>query len=220
MKSYPIERVASFDVDAQNCFTPLCPEELPVPGGHEIVSELNSQGSFAKYRVGSKDAHSLSAIWLATKENPQFTKVEGENVDVRWNAHAIVGTKGYELLSGLPKVIDYDYFVFKGIELDLHPYGACYHDLKNCLSTGVIEYLHSKNVELIIVGGLALDYCVKTTVMQLVDAGFDVVVNLASTKAISEEGYTLTVAELKLLGVRFVKDSKDLSVDNGFVKVN
>jgi hypothetical protein len=28
-------KVASFDVDAQNTFTPLCPNELPVPGGTE-----------------------------------------------------------------------------------------------------------------------------------------------------------------------------------------
>ena len=50
-------QVASFDVDAQNTFTPLCPDELPVPEGNCIVDELNAQAKWANYRVGSKDAH-------------------------------------------------------------------------------------------------------------------------------------------------------------------
>lgn len=29
-------KIASFDVDAQKGFTPLCPDELPVPGGDAI----------------------------------------------------------------------------------------------------------------------------------------------------------------------------------------
>ena len=36
-------RIASFDVDAQKGFTPLCPNDLPVDGGHEIVDSLNEQ---------------------------------------------------------------------------------------------------------------------------------------------------------------------------------
>lgn len=36
---------ARFDVDLQCGFTPLCPNELPVCGGDEIVDELNGQVS-------------------------------------------------------------------------------------------------------------------------------------------------------------------------------
>jgi nicotinamidase/pyrazinamidase len=31
-------RTAAFDVDAQNGFTPVCPDELPVPGGDHIIA--------------------------------------------------------------------------------------------------------------------------------------------------------------------------------------
>ncbi len=34
-------KTAAFDVDAQKGFTPLCPDELPVVGGHLIGAELN-----------------------------------------------------------------------------------------------------------------------------------------------------------------------------------
>ncbi len=36
------EKTASFDVDPQHGFTSLCPDELPVPDGDEMVMELNS----------------------------------------------------------------------------------------------------------------------------------------------------------------------------------
>ena len=33
--------LASFDIDAQNTFTPICPNELPVVEGDQIADELN-----------------------------------------------------------------------------------------------------------------------------------------------------------------------------------
>ena len=56
-------KIASFDVDAQKGFTPLCPDELPVPGGDEIAAHLNLLARRATLRIGSKDAHSPSAPW-------------------------------------------------------------------------------------------------------------------------------------------------------------
>ena len=82
-------QIAAFDVDAQYTFTPVCPDELPVAGGDEIAFELNAQAKFAKFRLGSKDAHSLKAAWLATPSAPVFSPVAGANMDVRWPAHAV-----------------------------------------------------------------------------------------------------------------------------------
>ena len=175
-------QIAAFDVDAQYTFTPVCPDELPVAGGDEIAFELNAQAKFAKYRLGSKDAHSLKALWLATPSAPVFSPIEGanmanSNMDIRWPAHAVVGTRGFELLDSLPKPSDYDYFVWKGVEPDMHPYGACFHDLQDRLSTGAIEFLRASGVSTVLVGGLATDYCVCTTALQLRRAGFEVIVN-------------------------------------------
>lgn len=196
-------KIASFDVDAQKGFTPLRPKELPVRGGDEIVADLNAQAKLADYRVGSKDCHPPKALWTADEEHPQFSPVEngGPNVDIHWNAHCVVGTKGNELLDGLPKVNEYNYFVFKGIEPDLHPYGACYHDVEEKLSTGVIEWLKSKDVKVVIVGGLAYDYCVKTTAIQLRKAGFIVVINGNATRAISVETQMAADVEMSKLGI-------------------
>jgi nicotinamidase/pyrazinamidase len=203
-------QVASFDVDCQNTFTPVCPNELPVPEGASIVKELNSQAQFAAYRMGSKDAHSLQAVWIADEENPQFSTIAGENVDIRWVAHAIPGTLGFELIDGLPPVTQYDYFVWKGIELDMHPYGACYHDFAEKMSTGVIEYLKNKNVTTIVVGGLATDYCVKNTVLQLLSAEFKVIVNLGACRGISEETMEIAKHQMKQQGAVFIDSASQL----------
>lgn len=184
-KQFARSSVASFDVDAQLTFTELCPLELPVKGGQDIVAALNAQAAFASVRVGSKDAHSPASLWVDTDKEPQFTPIaEALNMDIRWKIHGVPGSAGFNLIPGLPTVKDYNFFVWKGIELDMHPYGACYHDLAGKMSTGVIEWLDRKGLRTVIVGGLALDFCVRLTAMQLKDAGFNVIVNLESSRGI------------------------------------
>lgn len=208
-------QVASLDIDAQYTFTPVCPDELPVAGGDEIAIELNRQSAFAAWRVGSKDAHSPRALWVSDDQHPTGSPIEGSNMDTRWPPHAIPGTKGFELLDGLPHPADYDFFVWKGVEPDMHPYGACYHDLQQRLSTGLIEFLESKRVSTVLVGGLATDYCIRHTVDQLLDAGFSVVVNRAAIRGVADDTSRHAIAEMIQRGAIFVHDSTKLEQADG-----
>lgn len=203
--------IVSFDVDAQRCFSPLCPNELPVPGGDEIVDALNEQASFAEKRIGSKDAHSANAIWVATDKNPQLSPLNAPHADCYWNQHAVPGETGFKLLPGLPHPSEYDYFIWKGVEPDMHPYGACYHDLKEQCSTGVIEYLKVNQATDIIVGGLATDHCVKATVLQLCRAGFNVLLNLESCRGLSTATTQAALEAMQTAGCCLVKRTKDLN---------
>ncbi|ALI03344.1 amidase [Pseudomonas sp. FW306-02-F02-AA] len=200
MNSQPL-KTASFDVDAQKSFTPLCPDELPVAGGEQIGSELNFMATLASLRVGSKDAHTAQAPWVVAEHSQMFQSTGLEHADITWVSHCVPGTEGFTLLDELPTPYDYDYFVWKGVEPDLHPYGACYHDLHAKLSTGVIEYLNSQGVKQVIVGGLALDFCVKTTALQLAAAGFKVIIHLPACRAISEEGATQAIQDMQQAGI-------------------
>ena len=210
----PRETLAAFDVDAQKCFTPLCPDELPVPDGHGIVQELNRQARLAALRIGSKDAHPANAVWVATDDRPQLSLVKGySEVDRHWNRHAVPGTTGFELVAGLPGVTEYDFFIWKGVETDIHPYGACFHDLGEKLSTGVIEFLAARGITSVVVGGLALDYCVKVTALQLQRAGFQVYVNLAATRGMSPQSVAQALTELDVAGVIAIGSADELMID-------
>ena len=204
------DNIMSFDVDSQNGFTPNCPGELPVNDGQNIVDELNKQATYAKYRFMSKDAHPSNGIWTASKKEPQFSPVNEKNVDIHWNQHCVVGTYGFELISGLPHPSEYDYLVYKGVERDMHPYSPIYHDLDKTISTGVIEMCKSLNIDTVIVGGLATDFCVKEAILDLVDAGFNVILNKAATRGIAED-LTDTYNLFLEKGVRIINNAEDLN---------
>lgn len=204
------KHAASIDVDPQYSFTPLCPHDLPVPEGDKIVTALNQQAQFAHYRIGTKEAHPANPIWLANHKYPPFTPLFAPHADVYWPAHCIPGTKGFELIEGLPHPVDYDFFVWKGIEPDMHPYGSCYHDLKETLSTGLIEFLQTKQVSTVIVGGLATDHCVKNTVLQLLKAGFKTIVNLSACRGLAIESTKQAIHHMQEKGAIIIDSIQEL----------
>lgn len=204
--------IVALDIDAQKTFTPLCPNELPVKEGDQIVDELNAQAALADFRVMSKDAHSLHADWLCSDPKDMYQPTGLPNADITWVAHAIVGTKGFELLDGLPESTEYDYCVWKGVDPALHPYGACYHDLAEQLSTGLIEWLKAKGAKTLIVGGLATDYCVKTTVVQLLKGGdWQVLVNRAACRGIAPETIEKAWQEMKDHGALIFDNAQSIA---------
>ena len=195
-------KIASINVDPQKGFTPLCPDELPVPGGDEIVSALLPQNALADYLIGSSDSHCDAALFKVDTDEDQFKPLDYANTDTTFKMHCKPGTKGFELLDGLPAPTEYDFFVWKGVAPDLHPYGACYHDLAEKLSTGVIEFLRCNDVTTIIVGGLTTDFCVATTARQLQQTGrFKVILHLDACRGIAPDGTQAQIQSLQESGV-------------------
>ena len=93
--------IASFDVDAQKSFTPLCPNELPVVGGDQIGAELNYMASLVGHRIGSKDAHTPNAPWVVQQQSDMMQATGLEHADLTWVSHCVPGTPGFELLDEL-----------------------------------------------------------------------------------------------------------------------
>ena len=207
-------KTASIDVDPQKGFSELCPAELPVEGALNIVEELLRNHQKASVCLVSRDMHPSGALWEASSPDEMLTSVGLPEVDVKWNPHCIVGTSGCELLPGLPSIRDYDFQINKGLDPDAHPYGAFYHDSAEKLSTGGIEFLRSKEIDTVIVGGLALDFCVKKSVEQLLDANFKVIVNLASTRAVLGQNSESVVDELTEKGTVFVENAAAIQLIN------
>lgn len=204
------QTTASIDVDPQKGFSELCPNELPVQGALEIVEELKRNHAKASMRLVSRDMHPPGAAWEAETPQNMLEPVGLPEVDIRWNPHCVVGTSGVELLPGLPAIREYDFQINKGIDPDAHPYGAFYHDQADTLSTGGIEFLRAKQIETVVVGGLALDFCVKKSVEQLLQAGFKVVLNLASTRAVFPDNAENVAQELADKGVILVESADSI----------
>ncbi|UOO81960.1 nicotinamidase [Uruburuella testudinis] len=210
--------IVSIDVDAQKTFSPLCPDELPVEEGDTIAAELNAQAALADLRVMSKDAHSPAAKWLVDSPDKMLQPTGLANADVTWVSHAMVGTKGFELLDGLPAAWEYDYCIWKGVDPEFHPYGACFHDIEEKLSTGLLEWLHSKDAKTIIVGGLATDYCVKTTVLQLLKGGrWQVIVNAAACRGIAPDTVETAWNEMMDGGAVVLENAESIA---NYIKIN
>lgn len=204
--------IASIDVDPQKTFTPLCPGELPVIDGDKIGPALNRQAALANYRVLTKDAHPANAVWVVDSHDKMLSPLDHPNADLTWVSHAVPGTEGFKTIPELPAVTDYDHVIWKGVEPDLHPYGACFHDIQEKLSTGLIEWLKAKGVTTVLVGGLATDYCVKTTAMQLKQhGGFDVWVNLEACRGIAEESTQNACTEMRDAGIHTIETLEDFT---------
>lgn len=203
-------RTATFDVDAQKGFTPICPDELPVAGGETLAPVLNAMARLGRFRVGSKDAHSASAAWVNPDRSLMASTTGLVEAPLHWPSHCVVGTEGFELLDGLPSPQDYDYFIWKGVERDLHPFGACFHDVSERRTTGVIEVLKGQGIERVVVGGLAYDFCVKDTAIQLARAGFEVIVVKEACRAISDETAAVATQAMGEAGVRIVDNMTEV----------
>lgn len=214
-----LNKTAVIAIDMQKGFSTLCPNELPVQFDiDKVVGAFNRLRPMGDVMVGSKDCHPANAIHIADKEHPQFSPIVngGDNVDIYWNAHCIVGTEGNELLPGMPKVEDFDFFVYKGIQPNLHPYGFAYHDLQNKISTGIIEWLKAKKVNQVVMAGIATDYCLKTSAIQLAQAGFYVMVCLEASAGISKDTIDKAIEEMFECGI-VIYDTVD-DVRKGILK--
>ncbi|AXY03448.1 isochorismatase family protein [Vibrio alfacsensis] len=207
------QTTAVIDVDPEKGFTELCPNELPVAGALDIVPELLNNHTKGRLKLVSRDLHPPKAAWDAESPANMLEPVGLPNVDIKWNRHCVLGTPGSELLDGLPPVLEYDFQVNKGMDPDAHPYGIFFHDVADTKTTGANEFLKFNQIDTLVIGGLALDFCVKKSVEQALALGFNVIVNLASSRAVMPNNVDAVIAELKEKGAILVNSSDEIIIE-------
>ena len=141
-------------VDVQNDF---CPGgTLAVPHGDEVVEPLNE--AIDEFLERGEPVYK-SRDW-----HPPMTKHFEKDGGV-WPVHCVQNTKGAEFHPALrndPRIT----VISKGLgDTD------CYSAFDE---TDLLDQLHRQNVEEVVVGGLATDYCVKSTVLDALKCGFKV----------------------------------------------
>jgi len=149
-------------VDVQNDF---CPGgALAVSHGDQVVTALNGYiGRFADAGLpifASRDWH--------PERTTHFKDFGGV-----WPAHCVQGTYGAEFHRAL-RLGGEATIVSKGMAADSDSYSG--FDAVDSSGVGLADLLNRFSATRIYVGGLATDYCVKQTVLDGLQRGFDVVV--------------------------------------------
>lgn len=184
-----------------------------MPDGHSIASELLRLMKFADYHLASGDEHPANALYFSDCEHPPMSEAPaGPDMDIRWPPHCVRGTEGAKLLPGLPAKHAYDLYIAKGEEVDQHPYGACYHDLLGKQCSGAIPFLKSCKVEVVLVGGLATEFCVKETVLQLLGASLKVIVDVAGCRSMTQDGGQKAIEKMLQKGAIVLESANELEI--------
>src|SRR5437660_6267374 len=143
-------------VDIQRGFTTLCPKELPVPGGLEIVPNINRllELSWARIDV-SQDWHP-----------PDHCSFFGQR-DNLYPPHCVAGTPGAEFIPGL-HTHRFHAIWRKGFYRDADAYAI------TAQHPGFPALLRDSGINTVVVCGLATNICCFFVARDLRKAGFNV----------------------------------------------
>ena len=169
-------------VDVQKDF---CPGgALPVPDGNAVVASLNewidtaltSQATI----VASRDWHPL--------HHPSFRAEGGQ-----WPPHCLQDTAGARFHEEL-RLPAGTIIVSKGVRFDKDQYSA-FDD------TGLSDFLKTRGVSRVWIGGLALDVCVMATACDAAALGFDTHVLRQASRALTPEGERSATEAMRRNGI-------------------
>jgi len=158
-------------VDLQNDFLPG--GTLAVPQGDRIISPLNAViQKFQKENLPlffTRDWH--------PPHHSSFLESGGS-----WPAHCVMDTKGATFATALT-IPEEAVIISKASESDRDEYSG----LRGFDSDGnrLDEILKRKNIGRVVIGGLATDYCVLTTVLDALDLGYEVYVLTDAVSAVN-----------------------------------
>ncbi len=172
-------------VDIQNDFFPG--GALPVPAGDQVIPVLSRCIEQAE-RVGAtivltRDWHPANHCSFETEGGP-------------WPVHCVQHTPGAEYHPDLriPRLAIY-------VDKATDPARENFSDFAG---TALGDQLRRKGIRRLFVGGLALDYCVRATVLEKLAEGFEVHLLLPATRAVNvkEGDAQRAIDELRSAGAR------------------
>ena len=190
-------------VDIQNDF--LKGGSLAVPEGEKIIKPINKIIKQYDLVIATKDWHPKNHISFASNHSDKkigdIINVNGVD-QVLWPDHCIQNSYGSDFpeqldISKLAKV------VYKGSDANIDSYSG-FFDNGHFRSTGLSDYLKSKDVYKIDYVGLATDYCLKYTAIDSVSQGFKTRVLINCIKGIEEKGCELALNEMKSKGIELI----------------
>ncbi len=158
-------------VDLQNDFMPG--GTLAVPDGDSVIPVANRLAQSFDLVVATQDwhppGHGSFASQHLGKHPGDMVELDGLRQEL-WPDHCVQGTSGAELHAGLDAGRITRVFQ-KGADPRVDSYST-FFDNAHRKSTGLGDYLKEKGVREVYLMGLATDYCVKFSVFDAVELGF------------------------------------------------
>lgn len=168
-------------VDVQRDF---CPGgALPVPEGHRVVDVLNrwidEALAVGALIVASRDWHPKDHVSFVTRGGP-------------WPVHCVQGTSGAELHPEL-RLPGGAILISKGQAPDRDEASAFDR-------TGLDDLLERHGIRRVFVGGLALEVCVRASVLDAIDLGLETHLVVDATRPIDATAGELALHEMQHRG--------------------
>ena len=172
-------------VDVQNDF---CEGgALAVPKANEIIPYVNLLMEDSTYDeiILTQDWHPANHKSFASNNG----KKVGESIELNgysqfmWPDHCVQGSFGAEFHKDLNQE-KVTHIIQKGKNPDFDSYSG-FQDNNQLVKTDLEDYLKFKDIELVEIVGLALDYCVKYTCIDAANAGFITCLHYKGTKAVN-----------------------------------
>ncbi len=195
-------------VDLQNDFMPG--GALTVPDGDAVIPVANRLAQSFDLVVATQDWHPPGHGSFASQhpgKNPGDTvELDGLRQEL-WPDHCVQGTSGAELHAGLD-VRRITRIFQKGTDPRIDSYST-FFDNAHLKSTGLADYLKQNEVSEVYLMGLATDYCVKFSVLDAVELGFEANVILDGCRGIDLQAGDVSKAidEMKTAGVVIVSSA-------------
>ena len=162
-------------IDIQNDFLPG--GSLAVPEGDAVIPVANEHIAQGGWDIvyATQDWHPADhgsfASQHAGKTPGELVRLGGVD-QILWPDHCIQQSSGAELAADLHQEA-IDEIVYKGVDSQIDSYSGFYDNGKQ-RATGLEDLLKQRGVREVWIMGLATDYCVKFTVLDALEAGFEV----------------------------------------------
>jgi nicotinamidase/pyrazinamidase len=194
-------------VDVQNDFLPG--GALAVPGGDQVIPVINQLSQDFDFVFTTQDWHPANHCSFAAshpgKEIGDRILIEDQE-QILWPVHCVQNTYGAELAAGLhPKVISGGVRISKGTDERVDSYSGFFESHRR-RATGLAELLRQHGIDDLTIVGLATDYCVKATVLDARELGFNVTVYANACRAVnlSPDDGANALAAMQAAGARVV----------------
>lgn len=158
------------------------------------------QLSVACAAAGAAEAPGAPALGGSSHVAPAAPQGRHTVQQVLWPDHCVQGRSQAQLHSDLLR-LSTDVVLRKGSLPHLDAYSAFY-DNGHVQATDLTELLRQAGMQQVFVVGVALDYCVLYTALDAVKSGFQVVLVVEATAAVSEEGRVHALEQLQQAGVQ------------------